>query len=121
MWLDTMGGFFGEELPDFLIRFWAESALEYDDASWSALVFHELKHLGQSEDEFGAPKFNRQGIPVWCINPHDIEEFSEVAEAFGIGALGMSGRQFYEALRSGPTVAPATVALACGTCLGREA
>lgn len=120
MWLDTMGGFFGEELPDFLIRFWVGSALEYDDASFCALAMHELLHCSQAEDEYGGFKFNKQtGLPIWSIRAHDLEEFSEVAEAFGVGALGMSGRQFYEALRNGPTIAQASIASACGTCLGR--
>lgn len=129
LWWHTMNGFFGAEdsdsdepqkVPDFLIRFWVEAALEYDDASWLALCFHELRHMAQEEDEFGAPKFNRQGAPVWTIRGHDLEEFSEVAEMFGVGALGMSGKQFYEALRKGPTVAQASITAVCGTCLGRE-
>jgi hypothetical protein len=49
-----------------------------------ALVYHELCHIKQKLDEYGAPKFNRQtGLPIYGLVAHDLEEFNAVAAKYG--------------------------------------
>lgn len=73
------------ETPDFLIvldaTWWNEEATPIDR---EVLVFHELSHAIQAEDENGAPKFNQQtGEPIWALRGHDIEEFNSVVARYG--------------------------------------
>lgn len=104
---------FGSE-PDFILTFDAIHSAECDDASFLALVEHELHHAGQATDEFGAPKFTKEGRPVFSIRQHDIEEFVGVVERYGAQATGIT--RLIEAAQRGPTIAPAKIAAACGTC-----
>lgn len=106
---------FGEE-PDFLITIWTGAAMLADDASFMALLEHELYHAGQEKDAYGAPKFSREtGRPIFGIRGHDIEEFTGVIARYGANASGLG-----EAVRlanKGPTVAESSIVRACGTCL----
>jgi hypothetical protein len=71
-------------LPDFLIvldrAFWNEAdALERE-----ILMFHEMMHAGQKVDRYGTPMFSKDsGLPLWCINGHDVEEFTETVRRYG--------------------------------------
>jgi len=50
---------------------------------------HELYHIVQSVDEFGAPKFNRDtGMPTLTLRGHDVEEFVGVVRRYGARACG---------------------------------
>jgi len=124
IWEWSMAKFFGddpEEWPDFRLTFWVEAALAADDASWCALAKHELCHCAQKENDYG-PMFHKagpkKGLPVWEVCGHDIEQFNDVVEDFGIDAT-MGARGFIEASKRGPRIAQAKVALACGTCLAK--
>ena len=103
------------EVPDFLLTFYAPTAAEMDDASFCALVEHELYHCGQERDRHGAPKFTADGRPKLAIRGHDIEQFVGVVVRYGAEAAGVT--PMIDAAKGGPTVARATVAGACGTCL----
>jgi hypothetical protein len=110
----------GEALPDFVLTFSAPIAAEADDASWCALVKHELCHCAQAEDEFGSPRFHNAaagGGPVWTTVGHDFEEFDDVVEDFGPDVLGGGARSLIEAAARGPRIAPALLRLACGNCV----
>lgn len=71
-------------LPQFVVvinlPWWEEaSALERE-----ALVFHELAHVRQKTDKYGAPRFNMQtGAPVYGVHGHDIEAFRSEVERYG--------------------------------------
>jgi hypothetical protein len=70
--------------PDFLIlldtEFWEAS----DDRTREALMFHELMHADQKRDQYGAPMFGKEsGLPLWCVRPHDLEEFDAVVRRYG--------------------------------------
>lgn len=89
------------ETPDFLIildaTWWNEEATA---VGREVLVFHELSHAIQAEDENGAPKFNQQtGEPVWAIRGHDIEEFNQVVARYGTWNDEL--QDFIEAARMG--------------------
>lgn len=71
-------------IPDFLIvldyEWWGEAtALQRE-----ILCHHELLHASQAKDLFGAPKFDRDGNPVWALRGHDIEEFNDVVRRYGV-------------------------------------
>lgn len=70
-------------LPQFLVildaHYWAAS----DAHKREILVFHELSHIQQKVDKFGAPRFNLDGLPVYGIAAHDVEEFTSVVRRYG--------------------------------------
>lgn len=105
-------------VPDFLITFDALHGNEVDDATFAALVDHELHHCAQALDEFGAPRFNQTtGEPVFTIRSHDVEEFVSVVRRFGIEAAGEQATELVIAAAGKPEIGPAKLAQACGTCL----
>jgi hypothetical protein len=53
--LEQMADWFGD-VPDFLITIDVVAA-SFDDASFCALIEHELYHCAQQRDAFGNPKF----------------------------------------------------------------
>ena len=67
-------------LPQFVMVLdlaWWEAASDIDA---EALVWHELCHVRQAVDKYGAPKFDLEGRPVYKIHEHDVAAFdSEVA------------------------------------------
>lgn len=48
-----------------------------------ALVFHELAHIKQDVDQYGALKFDRDGNPVFRLVEHDLAEFNSVVARYG--------------------------------------
>lgn len=103
-----------EDIPDFLLTFSARAAAMMDDASFCALVEHELYHCGQKQDSYGMPKFTQDGLPSFGIRGHDVEEFVGVVARYGPAASGVA--EMVEAANKRPTVALADIAGACGTC-----
>lgn len=79
MWLLAQ---FHEAIPDFIMvldqEWWSEASAHAREA----LVFHELMHADQAKDKEGEERFDDEGMPVWCIRAHDIEEFHEVARRY---------------------------------------
>lgn len=105
-------------VPDFIMTIAAEYADICDDASFCALIEHELMHMGQERDEFGAPKFRKNGLPAFTMRGHDVEEFVGVVARYGAKATGVA--DLVEAANKGPTIGLANIARACGTCLERR-
>lgn len=106
-----------DDVPDFVLTFDALYAGEADDASFCALVDHELFHRSPAKDEFDQPKFNKAtGQAIWAIKGHDVEEFTAVVRRFGIQAAGEKATDFVIAASKKPEIAAAKVAQACGTC-----
>lgn len=102
-------------VPDFLLTFYAPAASVMDDASFCALVEHELYHCAQKRDQHGMPKFTQDGRPSFAIRGHDVEEFVGVVARYGAAASGVA--ELVEAANRRPSVALADIAGACGTCL----
>jgi hypothetical protein len=103
-------------IPDFIITLFAPYAESVSDATFCALVEHELSHCGQERDEFGMPRFKKStGLPAFCMRAHDVEEFIGVVRRYGADAAGVTA--MIEAANEGPTVAAAEIGFACGTCL----
>lgn len=104
-------------IPDFIITIDAGFADEVGDVSFLALLEHELYHCGQAVDYFGAPKFHRDGSPVFAMRGHDIEEFTGVVRRYGIEAAGRDAVDFVDVAFAKPEVSRAAVAVLCGNCL----
>src|SRR3546814_2855204 len=51
--------------PDFLITISAVSAGDMDDANFCALIEHEMFHCAQARNEYGEPRFGRDGSPMF--------------------------------------------------------
>lgn len=83
-------------VPDFVVFFdvahWPRQPLQREQ-----LVFHELMHIQQRLDEYGAPRFEKSGRPALHLVPHDIEVFraelvryGELVPAFDEAALAIA-------------------------------
>lgn len=101
-------------MPDFLLTFSAHAAATIDDASFCALVEHELYHCAQKLDEHGMPKFKQDGSRSFCIRGHDVEQFVGVIARYGAEAADVGA--MVEAARHAPLIGRASIAGACGTC-----
>lgn len=101
--------------PDFIITLAADFCSQCTDLEFCALVEHELYHIDQEVDEFGAPKFYRDsGLPKLCIRGHDVEEFTGVVRRYGASA---DVQEMVDAANNPAEVAKINIARACGTCL----
>ncbi len=103
-------------VPSFVITLAADYCSQCSDAEFCALIEHELYHIAQAKDLFGAPKFGKDGLPALEMRGHDVEEFVGVVRRYGPSA---QVQQMVQAASSAPEVAVADVAHACGTCLQR--
>jgi len=115
-----LADWFGE-IPDFLITLDAFYSRECSDPEFCALVEHELYHVGQVRDEFGAPKFKQDGTPKLAIRGHDVEEFVGVVRRYGVGENDTALADLVIAAAQGPEIARVKIAQACGTCRLRAA
>lgn len=104
--------------PDYIITLAADFCSQCSDIEFCALVEHELYHIAQDTDEFGAPKFTRDGQPKLCMRGHDVEEFVGVVRRYGASA---DVQEIIDAASQPAEVAKINIARACGTCLMRLA
>lgn len=112
-----MREWFGEE-PAYLITLAADYCAQCTDAEFCALVEHELYHIAQATDEYGAPKFNQDGRPKLYLRSHDVEEFVGVVRRYGASE---DVQQLIDAASRPPEVARINISRACGTCLLKSA
>lgn len=116
-----LADWFGD-VPDFLITLDGFFCRSCSDVELCALVEHELYHIAQETDEYGAPKFHRDtGRPKLGLRGHDVEEFIGVVRRYGIGEPDSALARLVIAAARGPDVAAVDIARACGTCLQRAA
>jgi hypothetical protein len=103
---------------DFIITLAADFCMNCSDLEFCALVEHELYHIAQKKDEFGAPEFTRDGQPKLCMRGHDVEEFTGVVRRYGASE---EVKQLIDAASQPAEVANIDIARACGTCMLRLA
>lgn len=60
---------------DFLITVYEPNTAGLDEQRIHILLFHELLHVGISE---------KDDEPVYRTNPHDVEDFREIIERYGM-------------------------------------
>ncbi|EAN3488446.1 hypothetical protein EFJ13_12630 [Salmonella enterica] len=105
---------FGHQ-PAYIITLAADYCLQCSDLEFCALIDHELYHIAQEVDEFGAPKFYRDsGLPKLCMRGHDVEEFIGVVRRYGASP---DVQELVDAATKQAEVAKINIARACGTCL----
>lgn len=100
-------------VPEFLITLAADYCGICSDAEFCALLEHELYHLGQRQDEFGAPAFDKEGRPKLRIVGHDVEEFIGVVARYGASSEVL---RLASAAGAAPAVPRLNIARACGCC-----
>lgn len=105
-------------VPQFLITLDAHYCATCSDLEFCALVEHELYHVGHEKDEYGQPKFSKDGLPKLGLRPHDVEEFVGVVRRYGPTP---DVEKMIQAAKSAPEVAKLNIARACGTCLLKAA
>lgn len=101
-------------VPAFMITLDASYCTQCTDAEWCALVEHELYHVAQALDEFGAPRFGKEGRPKLKIRGHDVEEFVGVVRRYG---PSVDVKRLVDAATASPELRIGGIAHACGTCL----
>jgi len=101
-------------VPGYIITLAADFCAQCTDLEFCALVEHELYHIAQLTDEFGAPAFTREGQPKLTMRGHDVEEFVGVVRRYGASD---EVQQLIEAAAERPEVAKLDIARACGTCM----
>ena len=103
-------------IPQARIWIYAPAAANYSDASFCALVEHELYHLAHKLDKNNEPMFDDEGRPVLTTRAHDVGEFISVVERYGVGAVHPNVKRMVEVAKKKPLLAGDSIALACGTC-----
>lgn len=101
-------------VPGFLITMDAAYCRDCPDAAFCALVEHELYHVAQDRDAFGAPAFYKDGRPKLAVRGHDVEEFVGVVRRYGPGP---DVARLIEAAKGAPEVGRLNISQACGCCL----
>jgi hypothetical protein len=94
-------------------------AARINDVTFCALIEHEMYHCAHARTEFGAPRFRKDGRPIFGMRGHDAEEFVGVVRRYGLAAAAGGVRELVEAALREPEVARANVDAACGTCGSR--
>ncbi len=108
-----MYNWFGHK-PDYIITLAGDFCSQCTDLEFCALIEHELYHIAQATDDFGAPKFNKEGQPVLTMRGHDVEEFVGVVRRYGASA---EVQELIDAANTPAEVAHLNIARACGTCM----
>lgn len=109
-------------VPDFVITLNADYCAMCSDVEFCMLIEHELYHCAQKRDAFGQPKFYKEsGLPQFTLVGHDVEEFIGVVARYGTGSPDSPLSKLVAAANSRPSVARASIAAACGTCLLKAA
>ncbi|MFW3166230.1 putative metallopeptidase [Pseudomonas syringae pv. syringae] len=106
------------EVPSFLITLAADYCAQCTDAEFCALVEHELYHIAQATDQYGAPKFTQDGLPKLEMRGHDVEEFVGVVRRYGASP---DVQLLFDAANKPAEVGKLNISRACGTCLLKSA
>jgi hypothetical protein len=108
-----------ERIPKFIITLAADYCEQCSDLEFCALVEHELYHIAQALDKYGAPKFNKEtGQPVLKLRGHDVEEFVGVVRRYG---ASKDVQELVDVANKPAEVAHVDISRACGTCMLRLA
>jgi hypothetical protein len=112
-----MMDWFGD-MPAFIITLAADYCAQCSDADFCALVEHELYHIAQAKDKYGAPKFTQEGLPKLEMRGHDVEEFVGVVRRYGASP---DVQALVGAANNPAEVGKLNISRACGTCLLKSA
>lgn len=105
-------------VPTYIITLAADYCAECPDIDFCALVEHELFHIAQAKDQYGAPKFTQEGLPKLEMRGHDVEEFVGVVRRYGASP---DVQALVDAANKPAEVGKLNISRACGTCLLKSA
>ncbi|WP_122432113.1 putative metallopeptidase [Pseudomonas viridiflava] len=105
-------------VPGYIITVAADYCSQCPDDDFCALVEHELYHIAQATDQYGAPKFTQDGLPKLEMRGHDVEEFVGVVRRYGANP---DVQRLVEAANKPAEVGKLNISRACGTCLLKSA
>ena len=74
--------FFGA-MPNYIITLDHEYWKDASAIDREALLWHELAHIKQQKDAYDAPKFDRDGLPVYGLVEHDVTAFISEVRRYG--------------------------------------
>jgi hypothetical protein len=103
-------------VPEFLITLDACFCSDCTDVDFCALVEHEHFHIAQLRNEYGMPRFTKDGAPKLGIRDHDVSEFIGVVERYGAGSPDSAVNRLARAAMARPQLSLASIAASCGTC-----
>lgn len=106
------------DVPAYIITLAADYCAQCSDAEFCALVEHELYHIAQATDQYGAPKFTQEGSPKLQMRGHDVEEFVGVVRRYGASP---QVQELVDAANNPAEVGKLNISRACGTCLLKSA
>ena len=106
------------DVPAYIITLAADYCADCSDADFCALVEHELYHIAQATDQYGAPKFTQEGLPKLEMRGHDVEEFVGVVRRYGASP---QVQELVDAANTPAEVGKLNISRACGTCLLKSA
>lgn len=106
------------DVPAYIITLAADYCAQCSDADFCALVEHELYHIAQATDQYGAPKFTQEGLPKLEMRGHDVEEFVGVVRRYGASP---HVQEMVDAANNPAEVGKLNISRACGTCLLKSA
>ncbi|MCI9875925.1 putative metallopeptidase [Pseudomonas atacamensis] len=106
------------DVPAYIITLAADYCADCSDADFCALVEHELYHIAQATDQYGAPKFTQEGLPKLEMRGHDVEEFVGVVRRYGASP---QVQELVDAANNPAEVGKLNISRACGTCLLKSA
>lgn len=112
-----MMDWFGD-VPAYIITLAADYCSQCSDADFCALVEHELYHIAQAKDKYGAPRFTQEGLPKLEMRGHDVEEFVGVVRRYGASP---EVQELVDAANKPAEVGKLNISRACGTCLLKSA
>ena len=112
-----MMDWFGD-VPAYIITLAADYCSQCSDADFCALVEHELYHIAQAKDKYGAPRFTQEGLPKLEMRGHDVEEFVGVVRRYGASP---DVQELVDAANKPAEVGKLNISRACGTCLLKSA
>jgi hypothetical protein len=90
LFMQLLAGMLGD-LPEFVIVLDAGWWQQASDMQREALIWHELAHVRQALDKYGAPRFDKDGLPVWALVEHDITAFNSEVERYGAWTPDIAG------------------------------
>ena len=105
-------------VPGYIITVAADYCSQCPDDDFCALVEHELYHIAQATDQYGAPKFTQDGLPKLEMRGHDVEEFVGVVRRYGANP---DVQRLVEAANKPAEVGKLNISRACGTRLLKSA
>lgn len=112
-----MRDWFGD-IPAYIITLAADYCAQCSDEDFCALVEHELYHIAQAKDQYGAPKFTQEGLPKLEMRGHDVEEFVGVVRRYGASP---DIQELVDVANKPAEVGKLNISRACGTCLLKSA